>query len=112
MGTVGSRLYREMDIAIGVAIGSSTQFALLVIPTCVLFGAMIGQPLDLDFGVFESTALLVVVLVVNANVQDGTSNWLKGLMLLVAYATLSVSIFYHTFDDNKVATTSSPPLPS
>lgn len=93
----------KMDIAIGVAIGSSTQFALLVIPTCVLIGAMIGQPLDLDFGVFESTALLVVVLVVNANVLDGTSNWLKGLMLLVAYTTLATSIFYHTFDDNPEA---------
>ena len=27
-------------------IGSSTQFALLVIPTCVLIGWMIGQPLE------------------------------------------------------------------
>jgi len=44
-----------MDIALGVAIGSSTQFALLVIPTMVLLGAMIGKDLTLDFGVFEST---------------------------------------------------------
>lgn len=55
--------------------------------------------------------MLVVVLVVNANVQDGTSNWLKGLMLLVAYATLSVSVFYHTFDDNPEARSTSPPPP-
>jgi Ca2+:H+ antiporter len=102
----------KMDIAIGVAIGSSTQFALLVIPTCVLVGAMIGQPLDLDFGVFESATLLLVVLVVNANVQDGTSNWLKGLMLLIAYATLSVSIFYHTFDDNPDAGKTLSPSPA
>jgi Ca2+:H+ antiporter len=45
----------KMDIALGVAIGSSTQFALLVIPTMVLLGAMIGKDLTLDFGVFEST---------------------------------------------------------
>jgi predicted membrane channel-forming protein YqfA (hemolysin III family) len=47
-----------------------------------------------------SRALLLVVLVVNSSVQDGTSNWLKGLMLLVAYATLSVSIYYHTFEND------------
>lgn len=87
----------KMDISIGVAIGSSTQFALLVIPVTVLIGWMISVPMNLDFGLFESASLLVVVLVVNANVVDGTSNWLKGAMLLCAYACLATSIWFQKF---------------
>jgi len=87
----------KMDISIGVAIGSSTQFALLVIPVTVLIGWMISVPMNLDFGLFESASLLVVVLVVNANVVDGTSNWLKGAMLLVAYACLASAIWFQKF---------------
>ena len=87
----------KMDISIGVAIGSSTQFALLVIPVTVLIGWMISVPMDLDFGLFESASLLVVVLVVNANVVDGTSNWLKGAMLLCAYACLATAMWFQKF---------------
>lgn len=87
----------KMDISIGVAIGSSTQFALLVIPVTVLIGWIISVPMNLDFGLFESASLLVVVLVVNANVVDGTSNWLKGAMLLVAYACLASAIWFQNF---------------
>ena len=71
----------KMDISIGVAIGSSTQFALLVIPVTVLIGWMISVPMKLDFGLFESASLLVVVLVVNKRRRQ-PSNWLKGAMLL------------------------------
>lgn len=88
----------KMDISIGVAIGSSTQFALLVIPVTVLIGWIISVPMDLDFGLFESASLLLVVLVVNANVVDGTSNWLKGAMLLCAYLCLSTAVWYHAFE--------------
>lgn len=44
----------KMDLALGVALGSSTQIALFVIPLMVLLGAAIGQPLDLFFGTFET----------------------------------------------------------
>jgi len=46
-----------LDIAIGIAIGSSTQFALLVIPTCVLIGWMIGR--GLHSSTFRSTCVLL-----------------------------------------------------
>ena len=44
----------KMDLALAVAQGSSTQIALFVVPVMVLLGWLIGQPLDLDFGLFES----------------------------------------------------------
>ena len=45
----------KMDLALGVALGSSTQIALFVIPLMVLIGWAIGQPLDLFFGTFETS---------------------------------------------------------
>ena len=37
----------KMDLAFGVALGSSTQIALFVVPLMVIIGWLIGQPLDL-----------------------------------------------------------------
>lgn len=39
----------KMDLAMGVAIGSSIQIALLVTPFLVIFGWIIGQPMSLHF---------------------------------------------------------------
>merc|ERR1719262_1013941 len=39
----------KMDLAIGVALGSSTQIALFVVPVTVLVGWIIDQPMDLNF---------------------------------------------------------------
>ena len=46
-----------MDIAIGVAVGSATQIALLVIPLCVIFGAIFGRRLSLYFEGFETVRI-------------------------------------------------------
>jgi Ca2+:H+ antiporter len=40
----------KMDLAMGVAIGSSIQIALLVTPALVMLGWAIGQPMTLHFG--------------------------------------------------------------
>ena len=47
-----------MDLAFGVALGSSTQIALFVIPTMVIIGWGVGQPLDLYFGIYETVTAL------------------------------------------------------
>ena len=45
---------QKMDLALGVALGSSTQIALFVIPVMVVIGWVIQQPLDLFFGPFPT----------------------------------------------------------
>merc|ERR1719169_349422 len=37
-------------LSIGIAVGSSTQIALFVVPFSVLFGWFIDEPMDLNFG--------------------------------------------------------------
>ena len=55
----------KMDLAIGVAIGSSMQIALLVTPFLVILGWIIGQPMTLHFETFETVVFFLSVLVTN-----------------------------------------------
>lgn len=71
-----------MDLAIGVAIGSSLQIAILVTPFLVVLGWAMGHEMTLYFQTFETTVFFVSVLVTNYLIQDGKSNYLEGAMLL------------------------------
>ena len=68
----------KMDVALGVALGSSTQIALFVIPVMVIIGWGMGQPLDLHFGTFETCITFLSSLIVFFIVQNGETNWLEG----------------------------------
>ena len=66
----------KMDLAIGVAIGSSMQIALLVVPFTVVLGWIMGKDnMNLAFDGFQIAVLFVAVLLVNYLIQDGKSHW-------------------------------------
>lgn len=54
----------KLDLSLGVAIGSSTQIALFVLPFLVLLGWMSKKNLSLEFGSYESFSLLLTILIV------------------------------------------------
>jgi Ca2+:H+ antiporter len=85
----------KMDLSVSVAVGSSLQIALFVAPALVLAGWFFGQPMNLDFKPFELVAVAVSVLIANSISSDGQSNWLEGLLLLAAYAVLSLAFYFH-----------------
>ncbi|KAF5787375.1 putative calcium/proton exchanger, sodium/calcium exchanger membrane region [Helianthus annuus] len=85
----------KLDISLGVAIGSSTQISMFAIPFCVVVGWIMGRPLDLNFQLFETATLIMTVLVVAFMLQDGTSNYFKGLMLVFCYLIVGASFFVH-----------------
>lgn len=85
----------KLDISLGVAIGSSTQISMFGIPFCVVVAWIIGRPLDLNFQLFETATLFMTVLVVAFMLQEGTSNYFKGLMLLFCYLIVGASFFVH-----------------
>lgn len=60
--TVASK--NKMDLAIGVAVGSSIQIALFVTPFIVLLGWAMGRDMSLYFTLFETVSLFVSVFVV------------------------------------------------
>ncbi|KAJ8765035.1 hypothetical protein K2173_010511 [Erythroxylum novogranatense] len=91
----------KLDISLGVAIGSSTQISMFGIPFCVVIGWMIGQPIDLNFQLFETATLFITVLVVAFFLQEGTSNYFKGLMLILCYVIVAASFFVHEDSTSK-----------
>lgn len=49
----------RLELALAVAVGSSIQVALLILPFLVLLGWMIGQPLTLYFDTYEVVTLFI-----------------------------------------------------
>lgn len=87
-------LKNRMDLAVGIAIGSSVQVALLVGPVLVLIGAMLGKPMDLAFTTFEVASVALAVWIAAVIAFDAASNWLEGAFLLIVYAILAVAFFF------------------
>nr|XP_029121643.1 vacuolar cation/proton exchanger 5 isoform X4 [Elaeis guineensis] len=85
----------KLDISLGVAIGSCTQISMFGIPFCVVIGWIMGQPMDLNFQLFETATLFITVLVVAFMLQDGSSNYFKGLMLILCYLIVAASFYVH-----------------
>ncbi|KAK6438187.1 Vacuolar calcium ion transporter [Oleoguttula sp. CCFEE 5521] len=83
----------KMDLAIGVAIGSSMQIALFVTPFLVILGWCIGQPMTLHFQTFETVVFFLSVLVVNYLIGDGKSNYLEGCMCLGTYIIIALAFW-------------------
>ncbi|KAG9015627.1 hypothetical protein FRB90_004698 [Tulasnella sp. 427] len=83
----------KMDLTIGIAVGSSIQIAVFVIPLLVLVGWAIHQPLTLYFADFETISLFVSVLLVNLLVQDGRSNYMEGVMLVTLYLVIGAAFW-------------------
>lgn len=91
--TVASK--NKMDLAIGVAVGSSIQIALFVTPFIVLLGWCMSKEMTLYFTLFETVCLFVSAFIVNFLVLDGRSNYLEGALLCAAYVIIAVAAFFY-----------------
>ncbi|KAG6790873.1 hypothetical protein POTOM_007042 [Populus tomentosa] len=94
-GAIMFAMKDKLDISLGIAIGSSTQISMFVIPFCVVVGWIVGQPMDLNFRLFETATLFITVIVVAFFLQEGSSNYFKGLMLILCYVIVAASFFVH-----------------
>ncbi|KAJ2714967.1 hypothetical protein H4R19_001459 [Coemansia spiralis] len=99
----------KMDLCITVAVGSSMQIALFVLPVLIIIAWIMGSPLTLFFDDFETTTMLICVLVINYLIMNGRSNWLKGAMLLSSYFIVALAFLLYPYDvDDPRATTLAP----
>merc|ERR1711953_471088 len=53
----------KAGLSVGIAVGSSTQIALFVVPLSVLVGWGMNQPMDLNFGTLNSSLIPLSVVV-------------------------------------------------
>ncbi|GAA6013231.1 hypothetical protein JCM8202_003076 [Rhodotorula sphaerocarpa] len=84
----------KMELTIGVAIGSSIQIAVGLIPALVIVGWIINQDLTLFFENFETIVLFVSVLLVDILVSDGRSHWLEGAQLVALYLVIGLAFWF------------------
>jgi Ca2+:H+ antiporter len=84
----------KMDLAIGVALGSSIQIAVFVIPVVVIVGWIIGKPFLLDFDPFLVVMLTLSVIHAFFVSSDGQSNWLMGVQLIGTYILIALLVVY------------------
>jgi Ca2+:H+ antiporter len=80
----------KMDLALQIALGSSTQVALLVAPLLVFAGVLLGQNMDLVFTPFEVMSLGMATIVTAIITLDGESHWFEGVQLLAVYGMIAV----------------------
>jgi len=84
----------KLDLSLQIALGSSTQVALLVAPLLVLVGALLGQPLSLLFTPLEVLALGLATVIVSIITLDGESHWFEGVQLLSLYAMVAAAAYF------------------
>ncbi|KAJ0028088.1 hypothetical protein Pint_35177 [Pistacia integerrima] len=92
-GAVIFAFKNKLDITLGVALGSATQIALFVVPLCVVVAWMMGIKMDLNFNLLETGALALSIIATAFTLQDGSSHYLKGLVLLLCYIVIAACFF-------------------
>ncbi|KAK3081064.1 hypothetical protein LTS18_010562 [Coniosporium uncinatum] len=85
----------KMDLAIGVAVGSSMQIALLVLPLMVIIGWIADKDMTLVFDDFQIAVLIVAIWLVNYLIGDGKSHWLEGNLLICLYIIIAVAAWFY-----------------
>lgn len=84
----------KMDLAVGIAVGSSLQIALFVAPVLVFASYLFGTPMDLEFTIPEIVAVVLAVGIVGQIAGDGESNWLEGAQLVSVYIVLGILFYF------------------
>jgi Ca2+:H+ antiporter len=84
----------KVDLALQIALGSSTQVALLVAPLLVFAGVLLSRDMNLVFTPFEVMALGLATVVTAIITLDGESHWFEGVQLLAVYGMVAVGAFF------------------
>ncbi|CAN8075714.1 unnamed protein product [Agarophyton chilense] len=87
--------HNKIDLAIGIACGSSVQIALFAAPLLVVVSWLFGdEHLTLRFQKFETMCIGFSVFVVNATLRDSRSNWLEGAVLVMCYVIVAAAFYF------------------
>jgi Ca2+:H+ antiporter len=89
----------KMDLSLNIALGSSTQVALLIAPILIFIGAIMGpsatgQYLNLVFTPLEIVAVGLSTILAAIVTLDGESHWFEGVQLLALYAMVAIAVFF------------------
>ncbi|KAL9303190.1 hypothetical protein ACSQ67_020453 [Phaseolus vulgaris] len=91
----------KLDISLGVCLGSATQISMFVVPLCVIVAWILGIEMDLNFNLLESGSLTLAIITTAFALQDGTSHYMKGLVLFLCYIVIGACFFVQKTPSNK-----------
>lgn len=94
ISAVSVAMKNKMDLALGVALGSSVQIALFVMPLVVCIGWMTDRPMSLKFPSEQVYLYLLSVIIVSLCLTNQRSNWLEGSLLVFTYIMIAVGIYF------------------
>ena len=81
----------QMNLSLGIALGSSVQIAMFLVPALVLLSFVVGpHPMALVFNGYEVAALISAAVIARIVVRGGQSTRLEGVVLLAVYCALGV----------------------
>ncbi|KAD3068200.1 hypothetical protein E3N88_36080 [Mikania micrantha] len=92
-GSVIFAFKNKLDISLGVAMGSASQILMFVVPLCVIIAWIMGINMSLDFGLLETGCLAFSIFLTAFTLQDGSSHYLKGVILCLAYVVIGACFF-------------------
>ncbi|CAI7592630.1 unnamed protein product [Penicillium glandicola] len=92
---INSSIKGNMDLAIGVIVGSTLQIALFVSPFLVICGLIIGQPMSLRYSPFETVVFFLSVIVMDCLIRGGRSNYYEGSLLVGTYLIIAIAFYVH-----------------
>lgn len=92
----------EMDLCVGVTVGSAIQVATFVLPGCVIIGMVVDRSMTLFFRAYETVCLFLAVIVVAAVLQGGTTNWLVGVTMIGIYTMIATGFWFHELENLSV----------
>ncbi|CEH12165.1 calcium proton exchanger [Ceraceosorus bombacis] len=84
----------KIDLAMGVAVGSSIQIAMFVIPLLVVIAWGLDKPLSLLFDPFVAILLFLAVLITNYAIADGRSNYMEGWLLMNTFIIIALVAWF------------------
>lgn len=84
----------KMDVAVEIAVGSTLQVAMFVLPILVLVSLLFTTPMPLVFTWPELISMVTAVLLMIMISIDGDSNWFEGLVLLAAYLIMGIGFYF------------------
>jgi len=85
----------QMNLALSHVLGATLQTTLFNAPLTVVVAWGLGKQMDLNFDIFNLVMLILSILTVGRFLQDGKSNYLEGLLLVLLYIAVAVSAWYY-----------------
>ncbi len=82
------------EIAVGNAIGSSSQAIYLILGLLIVLSPLLEEPLPTHFDVIYLATFAVSVLLMEVVVSDGRLTWFEGWVFIIIYVLASASIYY------------------